>query len=230
MKVEAIIAAGGIGKRMGLPSGKQFVPLLGKPMIVWTLLPFEESKLIQEIILVVNGGDLEKAEKLIKDFGLKKVKITEGGARRYDSVYNGLKLVDANTEAVLIHDGARPLITKEIIERCINEIKSHDAVVVGIPIYDTIKGVDKDLNILNTIDRGNIWSAQTPQGFKYKLIKEAYEEALRTGYKATDDAMLVEKMGKQVKIIMGSYENIKITTKEDLAAASVILKSRREKK
>ncbi|MCX5725890.1 MAG: 2-C-methyl-D-erythritol 4-phosphate cytidylyltransferase [Candidatus Saganbacteria bacterium] len=226
MKVGAIIAAGGIGKRMGVPSGKQFIKILGIPVISWALIPFEKSSLICEIILVINKENKKEAEELVKTNDFKKVKITVGGAEREDSVFNGLKMLSSKVEAVLIHDGARALVTEDIISRCIKALEKSDAAVAGVPVSDTIKMVGKDLNILKTIDRSKLWSAQTPQGFKLRSIRQAYEKAKNKKFIATDDAMLLESIGKSVKMIMGSLENIKITRPEDLRIAEAILKSR----
>jgi len=215
MKVSVIIAAGGTGKRMG--QKKQFLPLLGRSVLEWTIEAFKKVKAINEIILVVNPDELEKAKML----GIEKV--TAGGKERSDSVANGLKLVSKDCDIVLIHDGARPLITSDIIVKSIKEAQEFGAVVVGVPVKDTIKRVGDDLLIEDTVDRKTLWQAQTPQAFKYAIITRAYVGGKK---KATDDSKLVEDFGIKVKMVMGSYENIKITTPEDLIVAEAILRSR----
>ena len=216
MKISVIIAAGGFGRRMGKP--KQFLPLLGKSVIEWTLDVFKSIKTIKQIVLVVSGDDIGKA----KSFG---VEVVEGGVERQDSVSNGLKLISADTDFVIVHDGARPLITPDIIEKAISDAKIYGAAVVGVPIKDTLKRVDKDLMVCDTVDRSIIWQAQTPPVFKYEIITRAYKNAKS---KATDDSKLVEDLGIKVKMVMGLYENIKITTPEDLIAAEAIIRRRND--
>lgn len=220
-KVSVIITAGGYGKRMGQP--KQFLKLLGKPMVLWTIEAFKKSKYIDEIILVVAKEYLNEA----KDFG---VTITEGGAERTDSVRKGLSLVSKDSDIVLIHDGARPLVTQKIIEDSIAEAQRTGAAVVGVPVKDTIKQTNVEYRISNidyqiskTLDRATLWQAQTPQAFKKEIIMRAYES---TDDIATDDSKLVEDLGIPVKMVMGSYDNIKVTTPDDLIVADAILRSR----
>jgi 2-C-methyl-D-erythritol 4-phosphate cytidylyltransferase len=214
MKIAAIIVAGGSGKRMGQP--KQFLPLAGKAVVAWTVEAFKKIKGIDRIVLLVAGDDLERAKLL-------EVTVAEAGPERTDSVRNGLKLVEPDTELVIIHDGARPLITADVIEKAIKEAREYGAAVVGVPVKDTLKIVEHGtLNVEKTINRDDIWMIQTPQVFKYEIITRAYA----SGKKATDDAKLVEDLGIKVKMVMGSYENIKITTPEDLIMAEAVLRSR----
>jgi 2-C-methyl-D-erythritol 4-phosphate cytidylyltransferase len=225
MKVTAVIPAAGSGKRMN--SKKQYLELNGKPVIAITVSVFDECQSIDEIIVVAAKEDIELTKDLLK--GIKKVKnIVAGGQHRQDSVYNGIEAIKPESEEdiVVIHDAARPLITKDIISRAVTEAKVSKAVVVGIPSKDTVKTVSPKNIIIETLDRASIWLVQTPQVFHYSVIKQACERAQRIKYKATDDSKLVERMGISVKMIMGSYENIKITTKEDLAMAEAILKGR----
>lgn len=214
MKVAVIIAAGGSGKRMGQP--KQFLPLAGRAVIEWTVDVFRKIKAVNQIIIAVSGDDSERA----KNLG---ILVVEGGLKRTDSVSNGLKLVPSDTDIVIVHDGARPLITCDIVEKAITEAGGYGAVVVGVPVKDTIKRVGDDLIIKDTVDRDILWQAQTPQVFKYEIITRAYKKIKS---KATDDSKLVEDIGLKVKMIMGSYENIKITTPEDLVYAEAILRRR----
>ncbi|MBI5701358.1 2-C-methyl-D-erythritol 4-phosphate cytidylyltransferase [Candidatus Saganbacteria bacterium] len=227
MKTAVIITAGGMGTRMGGP--KQFLGLLGRPMIEWTISAFKAVKSVSGIILVVAGDNIERS----KRFG---VTIAVSGKERTDSVRNGLRFVSPDTDIVLVHDGARPLITKDIIEKAISAAKASGAVVVGVPVKDTIK-MTNDANlpagrqvpmtnggiILKTLDRSFLWQAQTPQAFKYEIIKKAYDSAKSAG---TDDSKLVEDLGIKVKMVMGSYENIKVTTSEDIIIAEAILRKR----
>ena len=214
MKIAVIIAAGGTGKRMGQP--KQFLPLLGKSVVEWTIEAFKKVPSVSQIIVTVAGDNLEKARRL-------GVEATEGGAERQDSVSNGMKLVAPDTDLVVIHDGARPLITIDIIKKAVKEAKEYGASIVGVPVKDTIKSVGDDLFIEKTVDRDALWQAQTPQVFKYEIITRALKRAKG---KATDDSKLVEDLGVKVKMVLGSYENIKITTPEDLVIAETILRNR----
>lgn len=229
MQTIAIISAAGQGKRMGKP--KQFLEIGGRPILEHTLSVFEECKAIDGIILVVNQEDLTRAKEL--KFS-KLLKVVAGGAERQDSVYNGLKVLPKEAEIVVIHDGARPFVTSSIIEKAVEEAKQSGAVVVGVPLKDTVKKMtnnqirmtNEGAIIVETLDRKNLWAAQTPQVFKREIILRAYEEG-RSKYQVTDDAMLVEKLGIPVKMVMGSYKNIKITTPDDLIFAEGIIKCSR---
>jgi len=216
MKTVAIITAAGHGKRMGRP--KQFIEIGGKPMLEWTLAAFEKAKTIDEIILVVNKEDIPKGKKF-KFSKLKKV--VAGGEERQVSVANGLEALPADAEIIAVHDGARPFISAEIIESTVNEAKRSGAAVVGVPIKDTVKKATSDeRRVTETIDRSELWAAQTPQVFRKDIILKAYQNS----EKVTDDSMLVEKTGQPVTMVMGSYQNIKVTTPEDLEIALKFLK------
>lgn len=225
MKVTAVIPAAGSGKRIN--SKKQFLEINGRPILSITVSVFDECQSIDDVIVVVGREDIELTKALLKDH--KKVKnIVAGGQERQDSVYNGIETItrESDDDIVVIHDGARPLVTKEIISAAVTEARTSKAAVVGVPVKDTIKNVSADGMIQGTLDRGSIWLVQTPQAFQFSVIKEAYERAQRIKYRATDDSKLVERMRIPVKMVMGSYENIKITTKEDVAIAESILKGR----
>ncbi|MEA3494167.1 MAG: 2-C-methyl-D-erythritol 4-phosphate cytidylyltransferase [Candidatus Margulisiibacteriota bacterium] len=216
MKTVAIITAAGHGKRMGRP--KQFLEIGGKPILEWTISAFQSADVIDEIILVVNKGDVEKG----KAFKYPKLtKVVAGGDERQISVNNGLKMVAGDVGIVAIHDGSRPFISPEIIEEAVCEAEASGAVVVGVPVYDTIKQVRRDSSacVVRTLDRSDLWRAQTPQVFRKEIILKAYQCSGRV----TDDAMLVEKMEVPVKMVMGSYKNFKITTPEDLAIAEKMI-------
>lgn len=228
MKTTAIIAAGGLGTRMQNPDGKLFLEICKHPVLALTIDAFEEADIIDDIVLVVALDEIERARRLKELKGFKKIRhIIQGGPTRQDSVYNGLQVVSDDTDIVVIHDGARPFVTKEIILEAVSETRAHKAVIVGMPVKDTIKTVKDDRLVSNTLDREILWQVQTPQVFERKLIKEAYERAKRLDAQATDDARLVERLGEKVKMINGSYENIKITTPEDIKVAEAILRSRR---
>ncbi len=225
MKVTAVIPAAGSGKRMN--AKKQFLEINGKPVLSVTVSVFDECQFIDDIIIVVGREDIELTKALLKD--QKKVKnVIAGGPERQDSVYNAIEMItpESDDDIVVIHDGARPLVTKEIISAAVTEARASKAAVTGVPVKDTIKNVSDDGMILGTLDRGAIWLVQTPQVFQFSVIKEAYERAQKIKYRATDDSKLVERMRIPVKMVMGSYENIKITTKEDVAIAESILKGR----
>lgn len=231
-KIYAIILSGGKGKRMGSSISKQYMMLNDRPILYYSLDSFEKSD-VDEVVVVVGKDDKEYVKSEIVDkYNLKKVKIiTEGGAERYNSVYNGLMAIDGqmnmyiNNTYVLIHDGARPFISVEIINKTIHEVMKDNAVVVGVPAKDTIKIVNHLNDIVDTPDRSMLWQVQTPQAFSFPEIKAAYKKAIESDRKdLTDDSMVMETFGGHtVKMIMGDYNNIKITTPEDLIFGSAIL-------
>lgn len=231
MKTVAIIVAGGIGKRIGegnLP--KQFLTLGDKPILAYTIEKFERCQLVNEIVLVVPEDYLGYCSQAIVDrYSFNKIKrIVCGGEERQDSIYKGLKACANNTLIVAIHDGVRPLISAEKISESIKLCQQKKAVILAVPVKDTIKRVE-DGSVITTLDRGKLWLAQTPQVFKYKLILDAYEKAREDGFVGTDDSVLVERLGHQVAVLEGEYDNIKITTAEDLVIAEKILKIRQRK-
>ena len=176
-------------------------------------------------VVVVKEDESEFFKKEILDkYNFKNVKIAYGGKERQDSVYNGLKLLDEKCDVVLIHDGARPFVSDKIIDKSIEEAKEHKAIVVGVPVKDTIKVIDNDKNIVDTPNRSVLWAVQTPQTFDYNILIDAYKDAFKNKFYGTDDAMLVERIGYKVKMLEGSYNNIKITTQEDLNIGSQILR------
>ncbi|MDF2538989.1 MAG: ispD [Herbinix sp.] len=227
-KVTAIVLAAGQGKRMNSTIAKQFLMLKDKPVLYYSLKAFEKSS-VDEIILVTGTGQTDDCKKDIIDFyQINKVThIIEGGKERYNSVYNALICAESS-DYVLIHDGARPFITAEAINHIMTQVKEYKACILGTPVKDTIKTVDSDGFIVSTPDRRTLWSAQTPQAFLYDEIREAYErfykEENNNDYAITDDAMVYETFMKQpVKMIMGDYQNIKITVPEDLGYAKQYL-------
>jgi 2-C-methyl-D-erythritol 4-phosphate cytidylyltransferase len=227
-KVIAIVLAAGQGKRMHSSVAKQFLVLYDKPVVYYSLKAFEQSS-VDEIILVTGEGQVDYCKREITQlYHINKVvKIIEGGKERYDSVFQGL--VNAvSAEYVLIHDGARPFITTELINRIIEQVKMSKACIIGMPVKETIKIVDDNGNIISTPNRNTLWAAQTPQAFDYLTIRQAYEKFYQEkdsrNMTVTDDAMLYETYGKlPVKVLPGDYNNIKLTTPEDLILAERIL-------
>lgn len=232
MKTAAIVLSAGQGKRMGTGISKQYLMLKEKPILYYSLKAFEDS-FIDEIILVVGKGDVPFVEEeIVRKYHFKKIrKIVEGGKERYHSVYQGLCALDDNTDTVFIHDGARPFVTEPILERAKNDVEKYSACVVGMPVKDTIKVADETGFIHATPKRDLVWMIQTPQVFQFELVKKCYdlliekeEELSAQGIKITDDSMVVEYFSDtQVHLTTGSYENIKITTPEDLLIAEIFL-------
>lgn len=220
-----IIVAAGTGSRMKKDINKQFIKLDNKEIIAYTIDKFYINDEIDDIVVVIKTDEEDYFKKnILEKYKFKNIKIAYGGEERQDSVYNGIQKLDKNCEVVLVHDGARPFVTEEIINNSIQEAKKHNAVVVGVKVKDTIKVVGEEGNIVDTPNRKYLWSVQTPQVFKYDIITKAYENAYNENYYGTDDAMLVEKIGYDVKMIEGSYDNIKITTQEDLNFGEQILR------
>lgn len=224
-KYTAIVLAAGVGKRMNSKIQKQYMLLGGKPVLFYALDAFEKSR-VDEIILVVGKGEIEYCRKeIVEKYKFHKVtKIVEGGKERYHSVYEGLKAIDT-ADYVLIHDGARPFINQQILVRAIEAVKQYQACVVGMPVKDTIKITTEDGFSKETPERKHVWMIQTPQCFSYPLIFDAYQKMLQNeDTTITDDAMVLEKVkGLPVKMVEGSYRNIKITTPEDLLVAEAYL-------
>jgi 2-C-methyl-D-erythritol 4-phosphate cytidylyltransferase len=222
--VSAIIVAAGKGVRMKGTMRKQYLDLSGRPVLAHSIMAFDSCSLVKEIFLVVPKEDVEYCQnKILSLLDLKKcINLVHGGAKRQDSVYNGLQAINKNTETVVIHDGVRPFIHPEDLKECILGSKKYGACILATSAIDTLKRVSESDIIVATLPRENIWLAQTPQAFQYDLIIKAHETARRYGYVGTDDASLVEKLGEDVKVINGSRFNIKITKKEDLDIAKAM--------
>lgn len=230
-KFTAIVLSAGTGKRMNSSTPKQYLSLLGKPVLYYSLKAFQDSP-VTDIILVTGAGDEEYClHNIVKPYGLTKVRaIVPGGKERYDSVYEGLKAAH-HADYVLIHDGARPMLTQEIINRSINMVQLEKSCVVGMPVKDTIRVVDEKRHSIDTPKRSSLWLMQTPQSFSFPYIMEAYTQMAQYAQaggdvsEITDDAMVVERfLQGTIKMIEGSYRNIKITTPEDLKVAEEFLK------
>lgn len=226
--VSVVVAAAGMGKRMKADINKQFLLLEDKPIVAHTINQFEKNENIDEIVIVVKDEEVDYCKsEVIEKYNFKKIKaVVKGGSERQESVYNGLINCDNSTEIVLIHDGVRPFITLSEIDSLISETLINDACVTGVRVKDTIKVVDDSGMIIDSPDRSKLWAVHTPQCFSYNLILKAHQYAREKNILATDDSMLVEKLGREVKMIEGSYDNIKITTPEDLFVAENILKRR----
>lgn len=228
----AIVLAAGKGSRMGSDIPKQYLTVCDYPILYYSLKAFEDSR-VSQVVLVTGAEDVEYCQKnIVEKYGFKKVlRIVSGGAKRYDSVYSGICALE-ETEYVLIQDGARPMLDAAIIGRTIAALENIKACVVGMPVKDTIKIADADGYASQTPDRNLLWQIQTPQAFSYQLIRTSYEKMFQLKKQdvqncpnITDDAMVVEHFsGEKVKLIEGSYENIKVTTPEDLKLAEIFLK------
>lgn len=223
--ITVIIPAAGLGKRMKSKVSKQFIEIKNKPILAYTLDKFQNADFIDEIVLVLREDEITYTkENIIKKYKYTKVKnISEGGKERQNSVYNGLKKINELSDVVLIHDGARPFIKEETIKSSVDCAINNGACVVGVPVKDTIKIVNDDNVVSDTPDRSKLWSVQTPQAFKKEYIIKAYEESIENNIVCTDDSMLVERLGIKVNMIHGDYENIKITTPEDIKFAKTLL-------
>ena len=222
-----VIVSAGRESRMKADINKQFLKLQNKEVIAHTIDKFYNNENIGEIIVVVREDEAEFFKiNIIEKYGYKNIKIAFGGSERQDSVYNGLKMVDENCKIVLIHDGARPFVNNETIDSAIESAKENKCVIVGVPVKDTIKVIDENNNVCDTPDRSTLWSIQTPQVFDYSLIMKAHEKAREDNYYGTDDSMLMEYFGQKVKVVEGSYNNIKITTPEDLKIGEEILRDK----
>jgi 2-C-methyl-D-erythritol 4-phosphate cytidylyltransferase len=197
---------------------KLFVPLKGKPLLTWSVDTCQRHSLVQQIILVLNDEDLARGQKLKKERGWFKVTLCPGGARRQDSVKAGLRQIK-DCDLVMIHDGARPFLTPDLIEDGLKVVEETEATVAAVPVKDTIKLAADERLIWETLQRDRLWAAQTPQIFSFDVITRAYENL---SAEVTDDAAAVEHLGHKVKLYMGDYKNIKVTTAEDLALARII--------
>ncbi len=234
-RTAAVVLAAGSGKRMNAGVKKQYMEIAGRPVLYYSLKAFEES-FIDEIVLVVSQDEIEQVqESYVNQYGFQKIsRIVVGGKERYHSVACGLQAVRQDCDFVFIHDSARPMLTQEILQRAYQAVQEEEACVVGVPSKDTVKIADEQGYVSVTPNRSLVWNVQTPQVFSYPLVYSAYEELLQkeqellaAGVQITDDAMVVEYLARhKVKLVEGSYENIKITTPEDVQIAERYLQSR----
>jgi len=229
MRVNAVIVAAGAGKRMGGSLAKPLIALAGRPLILHTLDRFARSQ-VRKVILVVPEEKRTDFERLLAgecNRSRLECVVESGGPRRQDSVRRGLNRLDEDCEVVVIHDGARPLVSPALIDRCVELASEEGAAVVGVPVKDTIKVVSASRRVESTPPRDSLWEIQTPQAFRVETIREAHRRAEQDGVEATDDAMLAERLGKSVALIEGERSNLKITTPEDLVLAEALLRAGR---
>lgn len=227
MHVTAIVPAAGAGIRFGGAVRKQFIALNGLPILSYTLRALAASNALSAIIVVAPPGEESKGREALElaDVNLE-TEVVPGGQTRQDSVYNGLQRAKADTDLVLIHDGVRPFVSRDVVLAAIGAARDVGAAVAAVPVIDTIKRVDADGCVVETLPRGQLWSIQTPQVFRYALLMRAHLAVREQRIIATDDAALVERIGGTVKVVKGSYENLKITSEEDLPLADLILRRR----
>jgi len=218
----AVVVAAGRGTRMGAADNKVYLKLAGKTVLDYALDAFQRCPSVSSVVLVVGEGEKERAAGVVSAGGYGKVAdLIVGGAERQDSVYAGLSAL--RTEGVLVHDAARPLVTPEQIEACCLAAEEHGASALAVPVKDTIKVSDGQGFIVATPERSTLWSVQTPQAFGRLELMRAHQQAKEDGAAATDDAMLIERLGRKVAIVQGDYANLKVTTPEDLPIAELLL-------
>ena len=224
MSVSAVIVAAGTSKRMNDGVDKLAVQLSGKPLLAWTISRFESAEIIDEIIVVTKKDEIAKVREMTKSEGFRKVtSVVKGGAYRQQSAQNGLNAVSTDSKVVLIHDGARPLIRTSDIKKIVESAKENGAALLAVPSKDSVKEVQDGI-VKKTLPRESIWLAQTPQGFRKELLQEAFSSAEKEGYIGTDEASLVERIGKDVAIVEGHSSNIKVTVTPDIGVVQSLLK------
>lgn len=228
--IGAVIVAAGKSKRMGSGINKQHIILGEMPVLAHVLITFDNIDSIDRIVVVTGTEDIDYCkENIIKKYNIRKdVKIVSGGDERQYSMFNGLRALNGECDIVITHDGARPFVTSKIIERSVEEAFLYGAAACAVPVKDTIKICDEENFVTGTPDRAKLFVVQTPQTFKFDILYKAHASAAEEGFTATDDTALVERRGARVKLFEGSYENVKITTVEDIYIAEAILKKRKE--
>jgi 2-C-methyl-D-erythritol 4-phosphate cytidylyltransferase len=225
--VTAIVLAAGRSTRMGGGLNKQFIELFGKPLIYFSLAAFEQCPNIETIVLVRRPDYAQQAEKIIQEYGFKKVAaFTDGGVERQNSVWNGLGKCDPATDITVIHDGARPLLTPALIESTIVSAQAHGTGIAATKVVDTIKEANEDKTVVRTVDRTKLWAVQTPQTVRFSLLREAYTNVFLKQMVVTDEAAAVESLGHKVHLVETPFLNLKITTPADLAVAEALLRQR----
>lgn len=230
MNATAIIVAAGESSRMGEGVSKTYLPIAGRALVLRTLDQVFGSRSVDKVILVIADKDFRRCEALLRADGNLSSRpwvLQSGGSSRQESVHRGLQKLDSDCELVVIHDGARPFVAPALIDRCVEAARTRAAVVVGVPVRDTIKVVSDNRQIVATPARGSLWEIQTPQVFRRSLIVEAHEWASRQGFHATDDAMLIEQMRTPVFVLDGERTNFKITLPEDMIFAEALVRERR---
>jgi 2-C-methyl-D-erythritol 4-phosphate cytidylyltransferase len=225
--VTAIVLAAGRSSRMGGGVNKQFLELLGKPLLYYSLAALESCAAIEAVVLVRRPDCARQAEEIVRRFGFRKVAaMTDGGVERQNSVWNGLALCDPATEIVAVHDGARPLVTPALIEATIQSARTHGTGIAATKVADTIKEADENRHVLRTVDRTKLWAVQTPQTVRLPLLREAYAKVLADGIVVTDEAAAVERLGGSVCLVETQFLNLKVTTSNDLATVEALLQQR----
>lgn len=221
MKICAIIPAAGLGVRMGQPVPKQFLKINGQSILRHTVNAFEKCGLFHSVILVAPADGLEAARGECADIEIVS-QVVPGGEKRQDSVFAGLKALDPDVDIVVVHDGVRPFVSRRMIQESINAAVQHGAAISAVPVSDTVKRVNSQGFVDRTIDRNGLWRVQTPQAFRYALLRQALEKAAADSYYGTDEGSLIEYIGEAVKIVDGSERNIKITKPEDWVLGETI--------
>ncbi|MSP40659.1 MAG: 2-C-methyl-D-erythritol 4-phosphate cytidylyltransferase [Deltaproteobacteria bacterium] len=230
MHVTAIVVAAGAGRRIGGEVSKMYLPIAGRPLVLRTLDRMLSARSVERVVWVAGAKEVAHCQALLRgDAALRDrpIVLQEGGATRQQSAKRGLGKLAADTDIVIIHDGARPFVSADLIDRCVSAAAEKGAVVVGLPTHDTIKVAGSDRRIQTTPERSSLWEVQTPQVFQREIITEAHEQAARDGVEATDDAMVVERFGRPVYILDGERTNIKITLPEDIWLAEAMLRDGR---
>ena len=228
MSVSAVIVAAGTSKRMNDGVDKLAVQLSGKSLLAWTISRFESTEIIDEIIVVTREDEIGTVKEMIKSEGFRKVSsVVKGGAYRQHSTQNGLNVVSDDSKVVLIHDGARPLIRTSDIKRIVESAEENGAALLAVPSKDSVKEVQNGI-VTQTLPRESVWLAQTPQGFRKELLQEAFTSAEKEGYIGTDEASLVERIGKDVAVVEGHSSNIKVTVTSDIEVVHSLLKREKQ--
>lgn len=228
MSYTVIIPAAGRGTRMGADENKLFLPLLDKPIIAYTLQVFEGDKACDGIVLVVKDEERDRFQEICTTYGIQKVtQYVAGGNERQDSVMKGVRAIQNTSSLVFVHDGARPFVRRKTLEELAEKATNSGGAIVAVPVKDTVKKVH-DNRVTETIDRASLWAVQTPQAFQIGVLLRAYEWAVEHNFLGTDEASVVEQLGVDVCVVEGDYENVKMTTQEDLIYGAAILAKRQE--
>jgi 2-C-methyl-D-erythritol 4-phosphate cytidylyltransferase len=226
--VTAIVLAAGRSTRMGGGPNKQFIELLGKPLVYYSLAAFEQCCVVDAVILVRRPDYAQPAEQIVRECEFKKVvAFADGGAERQNSVWNGLEKCNPATDIVAVHDGARPLVTPALIESTIASAHAHGTGIAATKLVDTIKEANEDKTVIRTVDRTKLWAVQTPQTVRLSLLREAYAKVFEKRGVVTDEAAAVESLGQKIHLVETPFLNLKITTPADLAIAEALLRERR---
>lgn len=225
--VSAIVLAAGRSARMGGGPNKQFIELLGKPLLFYSLAAFEQCAAVDAVVLVRRPDYAQQAEQIVRDYGFKKVTVfADGGPERQDSVNNGLKACESRTEIVAVHDGARPLVTAALIESTIVSAREFGTGIAATKVVDTIKEANEDKTVSRTVDRTKLWAVQTPQTVRFSLLRDAYAKVFEKKIVVTDEAAAVELLGERVHLVDTPFLNLKVTMPPDLRVAEALLRQR----